>query len=180
MWLREALIWKRLTHPNIVPFIGVTLNPLQLVSEWMSGGNLTAYIKSNPRVDRVSLVSPSDPPLKHGLTFQQLVGVAEGLNYLHRCDVVHGDLKGVSALPLPNPGLAYRCLQPNIMVDAHNRPRITDFGLALNQGVPDQTNPTAGGTARWTAPEILKGEATPNKKADVFSFAMVMIEVGFG
>ena len=66
------------------------------------------------------------------------------------------------------------------MVDAHNRPRITDFGLALNQGVPDQTNPTAGGTARWTAPEILKGEATPNKKADVFSFAMVMIEVGFG
>ena len=69
MWLREALIWKRLTHPNIVPFIGVTLNPLQLVSEWMSGGNLTAYIKSNPRVDRVSLVSPSDPPLEHGLSF---------------------------------------------------------------------------------------------------------------
>ena len=181
MWLREALIWKRLTHPNIVPFIGVTLSPLQIVSEWMPGGSLTAHIKSNPRVDRISLVSPlSDPPPLRNMTlvFQQLVGVAEGLNYLHRCEVVHGDLKGVSALSLPDSGLTYRCLQPNIMVDAHGRPRITDFGLALNQGVPDQTNPTAGGTARWTAPEILNGEGRPSKKADVFSFAMVMVEVG--
>ena len=34
-----------------------------------------------------------------------------------------------------------------------------------------------GHTARWTAPEILTEEGTYSKEADVFSFAMVMIEV---
>jgi len=55
---REAVMWKRLTHPNIVPFKGVTLDPLQIVSEWMPGGDLTGYINLNPQVDRISLVRP--------------------------------------------------------------------------------------------------------------------------
>ena len=76
--------------------------------------------------------------------------------------------------------VAHQRLQPNVMVDADSRPRITDFGLALNQDPAEQRNSTTGGTARWTAPEILKGEGRPSKKADVFSFAMVMVEVGFG
>ena len=91
--------------------MGVTFNPLQIISEWMSNGNLTAYVKSNPHADRISLVSSSfGPPLIMFLAFQQLVGVAEGLNYLHQYDVVHGDLKGVGAQPSPSSGLAYRCL----------------------------------------------------------------------
>ena len=55
---REAVMWKRLIHANIVPFIGVTLDPLQIVSEWMPGGDLTDYIGLNPPADRVNLVSP--------------------------------------------------------------------------------------------------------------------------
>ena len=35
-----------------------------------------------------------------------------------------------------------------------------------------------GYTPRWTAPEIFRGTAIPNKETDVFSFAMVAIEVG--
>lgn len=66
------------------------------------------------------------------------------------------------------------------MVDIYGCARITDFGLARNQGTTEQKGSTAGGTARWTAPEILKGEGTPSKEADVFAFAMVMVEVGFG
>ena len=58
VFYREALLWKRLTHPNIVPFKGVTLDPLQIVSEWMPGGDLTDYIGLNPPADRVNLVSP--------------------------------------------------------------------------------------------------------------------------
>ena len=48
------------------------------------------------------------PPRSAVLTFQQLVDIAEGLNYLHECDVVHGDLKGVSSPPLPNSSIADR------------------------------------------------------------------------
>lgn len=94
---REAVMWKRLIHANIVPFIGVTLDPLQIVSEWMPGGDLTSYIDVNPQASRVDLVSlVSVPPEDVTLFFCQLVDVAEGLHYLHRCDVIHGDLKGVS------------------------------------------------------------------------------------
>jgi len=49
-------MWKRLTHPNIVPLLGITLTPLQLVSEWVPGGGLPHYIEAHPDVDRIELV----------------------------------------------------------------------------------------------------------------------------
>jgi serine/threonine protein kinase len=73
-----------------------------------------------------------------------------------------------------------RRVQPNILVDHTGQARITDFGLAtVTQNL--ESIRTASGeqgyTARWTAPEILNEEGTYSKEADVFSFAMVMIEV---
>ena len=50
------MAWKYLKHPNIVPFLGITSTPLQLISEWMPGGVLTEYIKGHPDTDRLSLV----------------------------------------------------------------------------------------------------------------------------
>ena len=50
-------MWKHLNHPHIVPFMGVTLEPLQLVSGWMPGGELRSYIKENPCTNPTSLVS---------------------------------------------------------------------------------------------------------------------------
>ena len=49
-------MWKHLTHRNIVPLLGVTINPFQLVSDWMSGGHLPGYIRMNPDADRLGLV----------------------------------------------------------------------------------------------------------------------------
>jgi len=70
MLYREAVIWKRLIHPSVVPFTGVTFDPLQIVSEWMSGGNLTTHIEANPRTNRIALVSASfDPFAKCDLIF---------------------------------------------------------------------------------------------------------------
>ena len=90
------MLWKRLTHPNIVPFKGVTLDPLQIVSEWMPGGDLTDHIGSNPQANRINLVSPFlSVPGTQPYFSCQLIDVAEGLNYLHNCEVIHGDLKGV-------------------------------------------------------------------------------------
>ena len=50
-------MWKRLKHPNVVPFLGVTSKPLQFVSEWMPNGTLTNYVRKNPGANRISLVS---------------------------------------------------------------------------------------------------------------------------
>ena len=49
-------MWKRLTHPNILPLLGITVTPLQLISDWMSGGDLPDYIKKHPDADRLGLV----------------------------------------------------------------------------------------------------------------------------
>jgi len=49
-------MWKRLKHPNVLPLLGVTLVPFQLVSHWMPGGDLLEHIKKHPDVDRLGLV----------------------------------------------------------------------------------------------------------------------------
>ena len=64
-------------------------------------------------------------------------------------------------------------------MDTAGHARITDFGFATITQNLDSLRSASGGhghTARWTAPEILN-EGTRSKEADVFSFAMVMIEV---
>lgn len=69
--------------------------------------------------------------------------------------------------------------QPNILLDDLGHARIIDFGLSTisrNQGSMQSTTFQRGLTPRWSAPELLKdGDAT--KETDIFSFAMVMIEV---
>jgi serine/threonine protein kinase len=56
-YLHELVVWKCLRHPNIVPFIGVSLLfEVSLVSEWMSGGTLSSFISQYPDHDRSALV----------------------------------------------------------------------------------------------------------------------------
>ena len=69
--------------------------------------------------------------------------------------------------------------QQNILVDDSGHARIIDFGLAkVTQNLDSIRSASSqhGHTPRWTAPEVLKG-GTHTKEADIFSFAMVMIEV---
>ena len=56
-FFKGAITWKRLRRPNIVPFISITTDPLQIVSEWMSNGTLTEFVEKNPGADRISLVN---------------------------------------------------------------------------------------------------------------------------
>jgi len=55
---KEVTMWKRLSHPNIVSFLGVTDTPapLPMVSEWMPSGDIRHYVKNHPNVDRLQLV----------------------------------------------------------------------------------------------------------------------------
>ena len=50
-------MWKHLNHSKIIPLLRITAIPLQLISDWMSGGDLLDYIKKHPHADRLKLVS---------------------------------------------------------------------------------------------------------------------------
>ena len=99
---REVLIWKRLSHPNILPLVGVSVakNPrhFRIISEWMPNGNVMEYTRSNPRANRLRLVSSVVRFLEVLYSDNrnpQLSEVAFGVTYLHELGIVHGDLKGV-------------------------------------------------------------------------------------
>jgi len=75
--------------------------------------------------------------------------------------------------------------QGNILVDSDGVARISEYGLegVLRDGPFSKSIPTS---VRWMAPELLSAEnknkrATSvgdGKRADVYSFSMVMFEVG--
>jgi len=56
---REVIAWRHLRHPNILPLIGVNLEPerLAMISEWMGHGNITEFVEKNEGINRVLLVS---------------------------------------------------------------------------------------------------------------------------
>jgi serine/threonine protein kinase len=103
---REALIWRQLDHPYILPLIGVwamTPEHYYLISPWMSYGTLKEFMRSFnfwPYVDSSRLVSDE---LGFTTIFlqgtRQLIEVSEALVYLHAQKVVHGDLNDVSISP---------------------------------------------------------------------------------
>ncbi|KAF9646901.1 kinase-like protein [Thelephora ganbajun] len=110
----EVVVWKRLQHPNIVPFLGVStrIEPtLEIVYDWMENGRIAEYVERNPGVDRINLVCD----------------VADGLCYLHSSNVIHGNLEDVSHLALHSELFSESDSDPNELEGEHSdrqgRPR---------------------------------------------------------
>jgi serine/threonine protein kinase len=52
------MTWKSLSHPNVLPLLGVTMSGkhFAMVSEWMANGSINEFIKANPDANRFKLV----------------------------------------------------------------------------------------------------------------------------
>lgn len=181
MFCREAVIWKRLSHPNLVPFLGVNkiLFNLALVSEWMEHGTILRFVKNYPETNRLKLVCILSLP-RTTSTNQldtQIHDVASGLEYLHDFPFVHSDLKGVRITPFIL-FLFIEVSQRNILVDGNSNACICDFGLTdvMSTASISLGTPPTGGTRPWMAPEQLRGGKS-TKESDVYSFGMVAYEV---
>ena len=155
----------------------------------MEIGNILNYVTKYPGANRLELVRSERQPSDPVLTVKQLIGVTRGLGYLHSNEVIHGDLKSVRGEgPCWPPSLTPRLPQPNILIDSKGSPRLSDFGLCSitrNINSVNASTPNHGCTVRYSAPELLntdgivktKKEKKPTYKSDVYSLAMVIVEV---
>jgi len=96
----------------------------------MDNGNVLEYFEKLRQINREGL---------HALILKWIRQVALGLEYLHREDTIHADLRGV-----------------NILVDEQENIRLADFELA-RLAVQLADTLTSGGptNAPWSAPELL-------------------------
>lgn len=153
---REALVWSKVGHPNLHPFLGYRSEPRPMfISPWSRHGDISDYLKRNPglsRLDKMKLICQ----------------VACGLEYLHSRapPVCHGDVK---------PG--------NVLINDRLEAMVTDFGLSrlhmdLGAGVFTASE-TVTGTFTYMAPELVKGER-PSSTTDVYAFGRLALAVMSG
>ncbi|KIJ09598.1 hypothetical protein PAXINDRAFT_87238, partial [Paxillus involutus ATCC 200175] len=152
---RELKTWANLDHVNILPLFGTTMN----------FGRFPAMVC--PWLENGSLTSYLERrhDTLNRMERASLVGI------LHSQSIVHGDLSG-----------------SNVLIDGNGRACISDFGLSTLLiklgGSTYAASSHAGGTLRWTAPELLdlqvpdEGEnLVPRPLSDVYSFGRIILQV---
>ncbi|KAJ7585006.1 kinase-like domain-containing protein [Mycena floridula] len=157
---REALVWKQLDHPNVLPFLGVNVEMFApsfcLVSPWMSNGNLTQFLRRNPDFERRNVIDD----------------IAAAMQYLYEYSppIVHADI---------------RCA--NVLVQDNLRCCLADFGLSSISASFSLTSSSSGntkGSIRWMAPELFltsrDGNELKSTSRDIYAFACTILEVYTG
>ncbi|KAL4611987.1 hypothetical protein ACB092_08G165700 [Castanea dentata] len=156
-FINEVATIGRIHHENVVQLIGYCVEGLKraLIYEFMPNGSLDKYIFSQE----------GNIPLSIEKTYNISLGVACGIEYLHRgCDmqILHFDIK-------PH----------NILLDENFTPKVSDFGLAKLYPIDDSivSLTAARGTLGYIAPELFyKNIGGVSYKADVYSFGMLLLE----
>ncbi|KAL8470753.1 hypothetical protein ACS0TY_033354 [Phlomoides rotata] len=179
-FINEVASISKTSHINIVALLGFCFEGARraLVYEFMPNGSLEKFVNNPTRtITPVGVVYQNNnfdhflPESRLGWQklFEIVVGIAEGLDYLHRgCStrIFHFDIK-------PH----------NILLDKDLNPKISDFGLA--KLCPNRSSivsmSVVKGTIGYIAPEIIYrslGEAS--HKSDVYSYGMMVLEMVMG
>ncbi|KAH7682565.1 Glycerophosphodiester phosphodiesterase protein [Dioscorea alata] len=158
-FLNEVASIGRTSHINIVTLLGFCFQGSKraLIYDFMPNGSLDKYIYGE------------DPKtmLCWDKLFRIAVGIARGLEYLHRgCNtrIVHFDIK-------PH----------NILLDEDFCPKISDFGLAKFSTHKESiilSMADTRGTIGFIAPEVFsRSFGVVSSKSDVYSYGMMVLEM---
>lgn len=150
----EIDILSKLQHKNIVQFRGMMLrrNPpsASLVTKFAQRGELGDVMYKTWALKRQG----------NAMRFKIVLGLAEGLKYLHAHNVIHRDIKPA-----------------NILLGDDFEPMLTDFGFSRffdRDSKEILTGET--GSYRYMAPEVTR-HSHYTEKADVYSFALICNEI---
>jgi serine/threonine protein kinase len=149
------------SHENIIGFLGLDFHedyddhnigwpcPLMEVAEF---GTLDSFQYDQGR-------------LNESLTTNLLLDIASGLDALHKCNIIHGDVKS-----------------ENVLICRHNHrkyvAKLSDFGLSIINPDPEALHRLIGGTWLWEAPEIETRMSVQGlKQTDLFSLGLLIWRV---
>jgi serine/threonine protein kinase len=137
-------------HPSIVGLVGFTppigdARTAPIFMQLATGGSLADVIHN-----------PGTPPTTRA---KWAVGIALGMRFCHKKQVIHRDLK---------PG--------NVLLDDHSEVMIADFGSSKNEQTMTSMSRVAG-TLYYVAPEVTEIGADYDETVDVYSYGIVLWEI---
>ncbi|OHS96838.1 hypothetical protein TRFO_09728 [Tritrichomonas foetus] len=128
----------------ICPIAGYTIEPpYSIITQYHAGGTLHENIVRK-KLDGTQLT----------IIF---MCIAHAMSYVHRCGVLHRDLKNT-----------------NVLIDEDGLPQIIDFGVARLMNSENKYTKQSG-TISHMAPEVILGKEY-DTKADVFSYSTMLYE----
>jgi len=147
---REQAIGQKLDHPNVMKVMtDADRSRVYMVMEWVEGRLLRRLL-----AERGTL-----PPER---AIKIAIAICEALDYIHSKGVVHRDLK-----------------PENIMIDAEDRIKLIDFGIAGNQGSRRLTFAKLSqvmGSPDYISPEQVKGKRGDGR-SDLYALGVILYEM---
>jgi serine/threonine protein kinase len=156
----EAETVAVLNHPNIAPVfdMGETPDVLFIMMQLIVGENLRSLIRRH-----LLHPLPSRRTVPLNKVLQIMIQVLDGLDYAHRENVIHQDIKPA-----------------NIIIEERSgRPGIVDFGIARTEFSANEHSRYVLGTPLYMSPEQITGIQT-DCRSDIYSAGMVLYEALVG
>ena len=149
----EAIILKKLDHPNIIKFKEVFLQrkpkpALNIVTEYADGGDLNKKIEIQKKV-----------PFAEAQILDYITQICLALQHIHKKKIIHRDLKS-----------------GNIFLMKSGIVKLGDFGIAKGLQSTWEKAKTLVGTPYFLAPEIITNKPY-DAKCDIWALGVLLYEL---